>query len=163
MACQPFPLTLCPPAASVSLLFLIVHAHITELRPFITRCWLLVGSSFVVLRLLGCFQTALGDMSHFSAIVAHRSSWLTRALYIIHLSSYWKFPEGLEWLLHLKSILYIFFQLQCNCHDFVQGCISHCLCLCLTNPFSHGFRPYIKVCMALSVAESGNATTTLLN
>ena len=131
MACQPFPLTLCPLAASVSLLLLIVYAHVTELCSFITRCWLPVGSSFVVLRLSWCFRTVLGDMSHFSAIVAHQSSWLTCALYIIHLSSCWKLLEGFEWSLCLKSVLYIFFQLQCDCHDFVQGCISHCLCLCL--------------------------------
>ena len=135
MACQPFPLNLCPLAASLFLLLLIVCAHITELCFFITRCWLPVGSFFVVLRLSWCFQTVLGDMSHFSAIVAHRSSWLTCALYIIHLSSYWKFPEGLERLLHLKSVLYIFFQLQPDCHDFVQGCISHRLHLCLYKSF----------------------------
>ena len=144
MACQPFPLTFCPPAASVSLLLLIVHAHITELRSFITRCWLPVGSSFVVLRLSWCFRTVLGDMSHFSTIVAHRSSWLTSALYIIHLSSYWKFLEGLERSLHLKSILYIFFQLQRNCHDFVQGCISHCLCLCLYKSFQSWLQAIYK-------------------
>ena len=135
MACQPFPLTLCLPAASVSLLLFVVCAHITELSSFITWCWLPVGSSFVVLRLLWCFRTVLGDMSHFSAIVAYRSSWLTHALYIIHLSLYWKFPEGLERSLHLKSILYIFFQLQPNCHDFVQGCMSYHLHLCLYKSF----------------------------
>ena len=44
MVCQPFPLTLDPPAASVSLLLLLVCAHITELHSFITRWWLLVRS-----------------------------------------------------------------------------------------------------------------------
>ena len=32
-----------------------------------------------------------------------------------------------------------------------------------TNPFSHGFRPYMKVCMALSVGRCGNTTTILSN
>ena len=32
-----------------------------------------------------------------------------------------------------------------------------------TNPFNHGFRPYMKACMASSVARSGNATVTLSN
>ena len=82
------PLTFCLLTASVSLLLLIVHAHITELCSFITRCLPPVGYSFVVLRLLWCFQTVLGNMSHFSTIVEHWSSWLTNALYIIHLSSY---------------------------------------------------------------------------
>ena len=49
MDCQLFLLTLCLPAASVSLLFLFVRAHITELRSFITRRWLLIRSSFIVL------------------------------------------------------------------------------------------------------------------
>ena len=129
---------------SVSLLLLIVCAHITELCSFITRYWLPVGSFFVVLGLSWYFWTVLGDMSHFSAIIAHRSLWLARALYIIHLSSCWKFPEGLEWSLHLKSILYIFFQLQRNCHDFVQGCISHCLCLCLYKSFQSWLQSIYK-------------------
>ena len=131
MACQPFPLTLCPPAASVFLLLLFVYAHVIELRSFITGCWLPTGSSFIMLGLSWYFRTVPGNMSHFSAIIAHWSQWLARALYIIHLSSWWKFPEGLEWSLCLKSVLYVFFQLQHNCHDFVQGCISHRLCLCL--------------------------------
>ena len=37
MACQPFPLTFYLLAASVFLLLLVVHAHITELRSLITR------------------------------------------------------------------------------------------------------------------------------
>ena len=32
-----------------------------------------------------------------------------------------------------------------------------------TNPFNRGFRPYMKVCMALLVARSGNTTTMLSN
>ena len=163
MDCQPFPLTLRPPAASFSLLLLFVCAHITELRSFITRRWLLVWSLFVVLWLSWCFRTVLGDVSHFSAIVALQSSLLTNGLYIIHLFSYWKFPGGFERLLHLISILYILFWLQYDCHDFIQGCISHCLHLCFTNPFRHGFRLYMKAFIASLVARSGNTTTTLSN
>ena len=85
----------------------------------ITRCWLPVRSSFVVRRPSGCFRTIPGDVSCFSAIITRRSSCLARALYVIHLSSYWKFPEGLKRSLHLESVLHIFFQLQRNCHDFV--------------------------------------------
>ena len=131
MDCQPFPLTLRLPAASVSLLLLFVCAHITELFSFITRHWLPIRSFFVVLWLLWCLQIVLGDMSHFSTIVAHRFLLLTNALHIIHLFLYWIFPEGLERSLCLKSILYIFFSLQHNCYDFIQGCISHRLYLCL--------------------------------
>ena len=144
MACQPFLLTFCLPAASVSLLLLTVCSHITELCSFITRGWLPVGCSFVVLRLLWCFRTVLGDMSHFSTIVAYWSSWLISALYIIHLSLYWIFPEGLERSLHLKSVLFVFFQLQHNCHDFVQGCISHRLCLCLYKSFQSWLQAIYK-------------------
>ena len=105
MVCQPFPLTLHPPAESVSLLFLCICAHITELCLFIARWWLLVRSSFVVLWLSWCFWTVLGDVSHFHTIVAHPSLLLTNGLYIIHLSLYWKFLEGLERSLNLKYIL----------------------------------------------------------
>ena len=163
MICQPFLLTLHPPAASVSLLLLLVHAHITELCLFITRWWLLVRSSFVVLWLSWCFWTVLGDVSHFSAIVAHWSSLLTNGLYVIHLSLYWKFLEGLERLLHLESILYVLFQLQRNCHDFIQGCISHCLCLCLYKSLQPWFQAIYEGVYSIMVARSGNATTTLSN
>ena len=135
MICLPFLLALHLLAASVSLLLLLVCAHITELCSFITRWWLLVRSSFVVLWLSWCFRRVLGDVSHFFAIVAHWSWLLTNGLYIFHLSLYWKFLEGLERSLCLKSVLYIFFQLQCNCHDFVQGCIGHRLRLCLYKSF----------------------------
>ena len=118
MIFQPFPLTLHPPVASVSLLFL-VHAHITELCLFFTRQWFLVRSSFVMLWLSWCFQTVLRNVSHLSAIVAYWSSLLTNGLYVIHNSLYWKFLEGLERSLHLESVLYILFQLQCDCHDFI--------------------------------------------
>ena len=66
MNCQPSPLTLCPPAMSVSLFLLGVRADVTELGLFITRQWLLVKSSLVVLWLLWCFWTVPGDMSRLS-------------------------------------------------------------------------------------------------
>ena len=52
----------------------------------------------------------------------YSTSVLVVGLCFVHYSSVlmcWKFPEGLEWSLHLKSVLYIFFQLQRDCHDFV--------------------------------------------
>ena len=131
MICQPFLLNLYLLAASVPLLLLCVHAHITKLRSFIIRRWLLVRSLFTVLWFSWCFWTVLGNVSHFSAIVAHWSLLLKNSLYIIHLSLYWKFLEGLERLLYLESVLYVLLELQHNCHDFILGCISHCLRLCL--------------------------------
>ena len=60
------------------------------------------------------------------------ASWLM-FYKLFYLSSCWEFLEGSEGLWYLESILYIFFQLQCNCHYFIQGCISYHLCLCLNN------------------------------
>ena len=78
--CQPSLLTLSPPAASVSLLFLNIHAGITELGLFIIRWWLLVRSSFVMLWFMWCFRIIPGNMSCLPAIITHQSLLLTSAL-----------------------------------------------------------------------------------
>ena len=131
IACQPSLLTLHPPTTAVSLLLLGVHAGITELCFFISREWLPIRFLFIVLWLLWCFWAILGGISHFPTTITHWSPLLTNVLQVLHLISYWKFLERLERSLHLESILYIFFYIQCNCYDFVQGCMSHRLHLCL--------------------------------
>ena len=48
--------------------------------PLITRCWFLVRSSLVVLRLIWCIWTVFGYMSSLYTILAHWSSMLTNIL-----------------------------------------------------------------------------------
>ena len=56
--------------------FLLFMPILLNFALFITGCWLLVGSSFIVLGLLWYFWTVLGNMSHFSVIIAHQSLWV---------------------------------------------------------------------------------------
>ena len=80
MNCQPSPLTLCPPATSVSLFLFGVCSDITELGLLITRWWLLVRSSLAMLRLMWCYRTVPGDVSDLPTIVTHWSLLLTSVL-----------------------------------------------------------------------------------
>ena len=83
--------------------------------------WVL-ASSWVFFYCAGAFVIFLDSTWRYVPFFRNYSTsvlWLACALYIIHLSSCWKFPEGLEWSLCLKSVLYVFFQLQRDCHDFV--------------------------------------------
>ena len=108
-------------------------------------------------------QTTFSYMSSFLAILAHCSSLLTNILQVAYLSSWWKFPEGMEGSWHLEPVLDIFFQIQCNCYDFIQERSVIAYTCALTNPLNHDFKLYRNVCIALSVARSGNTTTILLN
>ena len=164
MACQPFPLTLYPPAASVSLLLLIICAYTTEFRSFITRYWLPVGSSFVV---LGFFVIFL-DSTWWYVPFFHNSS--TSVLVDSSCFVHYSFILTLEisrraWM--VANILNPYCTFSSNFSTTVMTLFRDASVIAyacaFTNPFTRGFRPYIKACMASSVTKSGNATTTLSN
>ena len=138
--------------------------HITELRSFITGCWLPIGSSFIMLGLLWYFRTVLGHMSHFSTIIAHVGpcGWLVLCTLFICpcAGNFWKGLNGrCVWNPYCTFSSNFSATVMTSFRD--ASVIAYACAF--TNPFSPGFRLYIKVCMVLSVAKSGNTTTMLSN
>ena len=131
---------------------------------FITRWWLLVRSSFVVLWLLWCFRTVLGDMSHFSAIVAHWSSLLTNGLYVIHLSFILEISRR-AWKVVASKIHTVHFLLASAQLSWLHSRMhqSSLMLVPLQIPSTMVSGHIWKACIASSVARSGNATTMLSN
>ena len=106
-----------------------LNLYPTQLCLFITGLWLLIKSSLVTLGFTQCIQIIFSYMSSLAIVAAHQSLLLTNIPQIVYLSSWLSFPEGSEGSQHLESILNVFFQLQHNCYNFIQGCIIYHLCL----------------------------------
>ena len=108
---QPYPLALCPLAAIISLLLLLVCAYIIQVRFFTSILWFLVVSSLVLLRLSWCIITVLGYMFYFPTCVIHWTWLLVNTLYIFDIPSQQRFLGGVESLLHSRTVLGILLKL----------------------------------------------------
>ena len=144
MVGQPSPLTLCPQSMLVSLFLLQFCAQVTQLYLLISRLWLLVHSSNILLGLTRWNWTIFGCMLSLAPVVAHQSSLLTNILQIDCLSSWWKL-----WKHHkVHGIWTPYWTFFSSFNTTVMALFRDASVITytctLTNTFSHGFKPYMN-------------------
>ena len=164
MACQPFPLTLYPP----SCISFPAPSHC--LCPYywtlLFYYWVL-ASNWVFFYYAGAFVIFLDSTWWYVPFFHNYSTlvlvcWLVLCILFIcpRAGNFWKGLNG-------RCIWNPYCTFSSNFSATVMTLFRDASVIAyacaFTNPFSRGFRPYIKACMALSVAKSGNATTTLSN